>query len=182
GQEPPGMTPEVFAPGIISTNRHEGCSGFTKDGNLFIFNRHKHGILIMEKKNGIWGPPYPAPFSAKDHDWDFMVAPGGDKIFIAAGRTLTKDAQPTRNHNIWVVERTSSGWSQPRPLEYPVNTDWHESYPSVSRDGTLYFFKRFKDPEGKADIYRSKLVNGKYTKIEKLGGKINTEYNDLDAF
>ncbi len=31
GQKPPGMTPEIFAPGIISTELHEGSSGFNKD-------------------------------------------------------------------------------------------------------------------------------------------------------
>jgi Tol biopolymer transport system component len=136
----------------------------------------------MENKNGVWSRPYQAPFAFKGQDGDFMVAPDGKKIFIASGRPLIKGAQPTRNHNIWVVERTSAGWSQPRPLEHPINTDWHESYPSVTKDGTLYFFKRFKDPEGKADIYRSRLVDGKYTKVKKLGGKINTKYNDLDGF
>lgn len=39
-----------------------------------------------------------------------------------------------------------------------------------------------ENPEGKANIYRSKLVDGKYTRVEKLDTKINTKYNDLDAF
>jgi len=28
GQEPPGMTPKLFAPGIIKTENNEGCSGW----------------------------------------------------------------------------------------------------------------------------------------------------------
>ena len=55
GQKLPRMTPEIFAPGIISTNNHEGCSGFTKDGKLFIFSRYRYGMFIIEKKNGITG-------------------------------------------------------------------------------------------------------------------------------
>ena len=39
GQKPPGMTPKTFAPNIISTNEyHESCSGFMKEGTLFIFS------------------------------------------------------------------------------------------------------------------------------------------------
>ena len=36
GQEPPGMTAEVFAPGIVSTEHGEFCSMFSADGKEFI--------------------------------------------------------------------------------------------------------------------------------------------------
>jgi hypothetical protein len=32
GQKPPGMTPEIFAPGIVSTEKKELNSVFTPDG------------------------------------------------------------------------------------------------------------------------------------------------------
>jgi hypothetical protein len=47
GQPPPGLTPEVFAPGIISTDAGEGCSGFMLDGKLFLFRRRSAGMLII---------------------------------------------------------------------------------------------------------------------------------------
>ena len=37
GQKPPGMTPEIFAPGIISTNLDERIAAFTPDGKEFYF-------------------------------------------------------------------------------------------------------------------------------------------------
>lgn len=36
GQKPPGMTPEIFSPGIISTVEDEGCSVFSSNGRKFI--------------------------------------------------------------------------------------------------------------------------------------------------
>lgn len=37
GQKPPGMTPEIFAPGFISTGKAELNSVFTPDGREFYF-------------------------------------------------------------------------------------------------------------------------------------------------
>lgn len=65
GQEPPGMTPEIFAPGIISTSDGEGCHGFMKNGEMFIFKRtppdvdwRYQPVSIMELKDAKWTKPY----------------------------------------------------------------------------------------------------------------------------
>jgi len=34
GQKPPGMTPEVFAPGIVSKDGPQAKLFFTRDGNI----------------------------------------------------------------------------------------------------------------------------------------------------
>ncbi len=67
-------------------------------------------------------------------------------------------------------------------MEYPVNTEDHDSYPSLTRDGTIYFFSRRPGGLGESDIYRSRLVNGKYLKAENLGTVINTEEHEWDPF
>ena len=49
GQNPPGLTPEIFAPGIISSKADEGCSSFSKDGQVYFFARAKSptsGIFV----------------------------------------------------------------------------------------------------------------------------------------
>ena len=71
GQNPPGMTPEIFAPGIVSTDVSEGCVSFTHDNTLFLFARSGKGILLMQKVNGRWTAPKLAPFSVGECDWDF---------------------------------------------------------------------------------------------------------------
>ena len=41
GQKPPGMTPELFAPGIVSVNKYsEFVCMFTPGGKECIFDRH----------------------------------------------------------------------------------------------------------------------------------------------
>ena len=48
GQKPPGMTPEVFAPGIVSTEEFREFSGaFTPDGKEYYFFRFADGAGMM---------------------------------------------------------------------------------------------------------------------------------------
>lgn len=185
GQNPPGIAPEVFAPGIISTEANERCSYFSKDGQFYLFARGgsvEPGIFIIEQKKGIWNEPYLASFSAGSHDWDFTLTPDGNTVYIASGRPHKKGGVPERDHSIWISERTKEDWSEPQLLPFPVNAGQHDSYPSVTEDGTLYFFSRRCGGLGMGDIYRSWKTNGQYTKIENLGVPINTEFHEVDPF
>ena len=55
GQKPPGMTPELFAPGLITTEDGEGCSGWGNDMEYFVFQRWKDRNLLP--KNPYKYPP-----------------------------------------------------------------------------------------------------------------------------
>jgi len=44
GQKPPGMTPEIFAPGIVSSEHQEHSSlAFSPDGNYLFFTKYTEG-------------------------------------------------------------------------------------------------------------------------------------------
>lgn len=182
GQKPPGLYPEVFAPGIISTDVNEGCVSFTHDNTLFLFTRSGKGILLMQQINGRWTPPKLAPFSAGTCDWDFMLAPDDKTVFVSSGRADEKGGDTLRDYRIWVSERNGDNWSIPVLLLAPVNTGHHDSYPSITEDGTLYFFSNRSGGLGEGDIYRSKKVNGQYPEVENLGSPINTSYHEVDPY
>ena len=185
GQNPPGMTPEVFAPGIISTDATEGASSFAHDHSFYLFARARSledGILITEQRNGSWSKPRLAAFSAGAHDWDFMLAPDGKTVFVASGRPADSQEVTLQYHRIWVSKRVEQGWSTPQLLPPPVNTGQHDSYPSITTDGTLYFFSRRDGGLGLADIYKSTASGGKFTNVKNLGETINTEYHEVDPY
>lgn len=185
GQKRPGSIPEVFAPGIISTGATEGASSFSADGRSYFFARARspqEGIFFMEQKDGVWSQPHLASFSAGKHDWDFMLAPDGLTVFVASGRPIRKGGSPLRNHQIWVSDRTDEGWSEPRLLPFPVNSGQHDSYPSITKKGILYFFSRRDGGLGNGDIYRARKTDGQYTEVENLREPINTEHHEVDPF
>lgn len=158
-----------------------------KDGKLFLFSRANdsiNGILMMQKINGVWSKPKLAPFSAGKHDWDFMLSQDDTTVFISSGRgrPVHKDSSSVENYRIWVSEQTKDGWSKPLLLPYPVNSGYHDSYPSLTDEGVLYFFSRRNEGFGYADIYRSTKIDGQYSKIEILDEPVNSRYSDLDPF
>ena len=74
----------------------------------------------------------------------------------------------------------AEGWSEPKNIGEPVNTKGWELGCSVASNGTLYFSTT--GISGNPDLYKSRLVNGKYQEPESLGEAINTVYSETDPF
>ncbi len=175
GQEKPGLTPELFAPGILSTRHYENSITFSPNGKEIYFAiaapRNFFVILFMKHENNRWKKPQVAPFSGKYKDGFPFFAPGGKRIYFCSCRPLSNTKEHKKDWDIWVVDKTNPGWSEPQNLGFPVNSDSNDKSPTVTGDGTLYFSRSKK---GSADIYRSKFVNGKYMQPEKLSDSINS--------
>ncbi|MEJ2628050.1 MAG: hypothetical protein P8078_05805, partial [bacterium] len=190
GQKPPGLTPMRFAPGIITTNGYEGCSGFISNGTVFVFNRSAHSdsnltyipIYNMELKNGKWTKPYPSNFQNKHNDDNFTVAPDGQTLYFQSNRSIDGLGGLSQYSNIWKTIKTTDGWTQPVYVKTEDNGPFMGGYPSITKDGTLYFMSSLREGFGDVDIYRSRLVNGRYQKADNLGNVINSKYRDLDSF
>jgi|GEM_PF-634082 len=177
GQKPPGDTPELFAPGIVSTKENAEYGGhFSPDGREFYFTRyspgHQGSIYFMRYADGTWSKPQKLPFMD-----DY---PGGESCFSPDKPILYFVWYDTSSeafiHDIYAVEKKGPEWGTPFRL---TNTDLgaRRISPSVSKNGTLYFSGNYDDP-GDKDIYRSRLINGTYTKPENLGKRINS--NDYE--
>ena len=68
GQKPPGMSPEIFAPGIVSIPNSAEFSGtFSPDGSEYYFYRISKNdpdkIFFSKLKDGKWTAPASAAFA-----------------------------------------------------------------------------------------------------------------------
>ena len=181
GQKPPGMTPEVFAPGIISTEeKYELNSIFSLNGEEFYYEistttpeEKKKGIylyiiMVSKQVNGIWTKPKMVPFSGKYSTMDMCFSPDGTRLYFTSDRPSPWDSS-VRNH-IWYVDRLENGWSEPEILGPPIySPDNTQGQPSIAKDGTIYF--RIGD-----DLYYSRFESGKYSKPVILGNEVNSPY------
>ena len=64
GQTHPGTTPEVFAPGIVSTDAVEACLCFSHDDRFLVFRRGFRDdteIFLTEQQDGTWTEPIHFP-------------------------------------------------------------------------------------------------------------------------
>jgi Tol biopolymer transport system component len=185
GQKPPGMTPEIFASGIITTDISEGCSGWGNNMEYFIFQRWIDGkshLYIMNQLNGVWTKPGLLPFVDRYQVGDFTIAPDGKTLAFASNILIDEIGSEGEGGNIWLVEKTLTGWGEPKQIGKPINTKYHDSYPSMASNGNIYFFSRKPGGYGQSDIYFSKFIGGKYQEPVNLGKNINTEYHEWDPY
>lgn len=176
----------MFAEGVINTDADEYGPAFTPDGKVLYFTkrvnrRDSEFILFSRLENGKWTAPQVAPFSGKHFDKEPFISPDGSKLFFASRRPVA-GATPNTNFDLWVVEKTAAGWGEPRHLGNEVNSAGYDNYPAVTADGTLYFGSVRDGGKGRGDLYRSRLVGGKYAKAESLGDQINTAENEADPY
>ena len=185
GQKPPGIKPEVFAPGIVSATQGVFNAAFSPDGKEFYFSVNEPGgretMKFMMQENDRWAPPRPAPFVSPQNDCDPIFSFDGRRLYFISTRPK-KDKRESKDWDIWYVKRTNGDWSEPINIGPPVNSDVDEYYVSLTIDGTIYFASNRVGGLGSFDIYRSKFVGGHYAKPENLGAAINTKYLEHDPF
>jgi hypothetical protein len=182
GQKPPGMAPEIFAPGIVSTDAHEFSSSFTPDGKEFYFTRRETGqlpTLIMVSKcvDGIWTKPESAPFNHPPQQgqmsFEAMVTPDGKRLYFSSDRPLSPQANPGGMPmlNIWFVEREGDRWSTPEAPGPPFNP-MKTMFISMTNAGTIYTGDISRGM-AKDQIAVIRRVDGVYQSPEILGSPIN---------
>ena len=175
GQKPPGKTPEPFAIDISELQNLHGMIRFSSDGKEAYWKpvwRPVEPILVSRMENGQWTAPTTAPFSAANQGDDSpFLSPDGRKFFFISQRPPVSWEQAPKKERIWVTERISEGWSEPRPLPDVINSmDGIHWQFSVDNEGNLYFGAR-GGHEG--EIYWAKFKDGQYCLPEKLGSEIN---------
>jgi Tol biopolymer transport system component len=184
GQRPPGKTPRVFLPGVISTDAPEGCISFSFDGRFVVFRRHfreETDVFIMEREHGLWTAPRRAPFFVKGYRFgDFTFSPNELKLYFTSDRPLGPGEGKAESSNLWEVEYADGDWLIPRPLTGSVNTVLHESYPSVSSQGDLFFFRRYDAENGASEVLFSELKGGEYAEPVRISAAVNTEWDEWD--
>ena len=187
-QSPPGIQPEIFAPGLISLkDTVEFGSVFSKDGLEFFYAIEINGkseILTTRFESGKWSKSqiiishptygYNDPYLSNDEQRLY---------FISKQRT---DSQVEKNdHDIWYALREEAGWSAPINAGPAINSDSSEYYISFNQDGDMYyssnvnadsvFFYNF-------DIYVSKKIDGIFQPGKALSDSINTQRYEADVY
>lgn len=188
GQKPPGKKADLFASGIMSTGLYELNSVFFPNKKEVIFSvalvpmqPWEWRLVMMKEENGRWSKPEIAEFNKGYSGVDPFVTADGNRIYFCSNRPISGQGELEDNFDIWYVDRTESGWSHPVNLGYPINSNKHDFYPSLTKDGTMYFQSRREGGFGESDIYFSKRIDGKYSKAEILPEPINSEGSEGDV-
>jgi ankyrin repeat protein len=185
GQDPPGMSPVLFAPGVVSTERAQLNAVFSPDGREFYFTqRTPEGseIMMMRVEGSTWSRPEPASFTGGLRDVDHFMTRDGERMFFCSCRPIEPRLEAREDADMWVVSRHDHGWGSPEHLGDVVNSDGDDYYPTLTDDGALYFSSRRSGSLGENDVYRSLSVGGIFGEPENLGPAINSEFREFDPF
>jgi hypothetical protein len=111
GQKPPGMTPEIFAPGIVSRPDFIELSiTVSSDGDeLFFYGWNDLKDLTIyhcRSVNGLWVAPEEFSITAQ--------RPAGIPFLSHDNTKLFFKWQDPQCHEMWITERTDNGWSNPQ--------------------------------------------------------------------
>jgi Tol biopolymer transport system component len=163
GQKPPGELPELFMPGIISNCDLHSSVYFSPDGKEVYFSKLKESniwyIVFMREKNGQWTQPQ-------------SLCKGLTPFLSPDGKTLLFS---TQDWDLWKMEKSTAGWSEPINLGTVINFARRQDGPSVTRDGTLYYCTAYQNAKG---IVRSTFKDGCYTEPQALESAVNSNHNE----
>jgi hypothetical protein len=176
----------VFGPGVISTGDYDSHAALSPDGRDLYFLRlapdfSRWTVFTSHQTNGRWSSPEVAPFSGQWQDADPSVTSDGQHLYFVSDRPIDAGGARRPDHDIWMMDRTATGWSAPRHLPAPVNSDADEWYPIALKNGALYFGSQRREANGGGDIYRATLRDGAYA-VENVGAPLNTAAAEYEPF
>jgi Tol biopolymer transport system component len=164
GQKTPGLTPEVFGPGIVSiSGRYEHGISFSPDLDEVYFSANKKDeepdVYFSKLEGKKWTPIKKANFTKgeKDAEMHPFVSLRDNRIYFTAYDSILSD------ENIWYVNRLDHSWSDAKKLDSPINDDL-VFYPNTSKNGDLFYTSI-----SKMKTYYASNKNGRYPKVHELG-------------
>ena len=140
-----GDTAERLASGVVSTG-DVFASSLTPDGRTVYFTKASHDrarMQIMRARlvDGAWRAPEALPFASAPRAMDPFVSPDGRRLYFTAARRLeAARGEPQDDWDTWTADLAPDGTvGTPRNVGPRANGARSEMYPSVARDGTLYY-------------------------------------------
>lgn len=157
GQTPPGLTPAVFAPGVISTERWEISGVFSPNMQAFYYinevevaNKLEQQFVVYKNVNNEWRKTVISPRVGQP-----SISPNGKTMHL--GKRYK--------------ERTPTGWSEIKNLGPPFDA-FSIMRMTASSKGMLVFDEATRD--GKGLLRYSTIMDGKRDAPRPFGKNINT--------
>ncbi len=171
----------LFAPGTISDSTvNDRALAVSPLGDELFYARGiwpNAKIMYMRKEGDGWTGPDTAEFSKDCWATEPAFSPDGRYLYFSASIGKTDIS----NYNIWRIEKSDDGWSEPVPvIDIEGDKIW-EFHPSVTQEGHVYFC--YWDAEkNSGDIYMSECNDAGCSEPVKLPDQVNSGSSDVDPF
>ena len=183
------LKPQKFSP-LVNSRAHEGPVTFSRRQDRMYFTRNNldDGIRKADNKGVTRLKIYEA--TRGRYDWENVrelpfnsdtystmhptLAPDGKRLFFSSDMPGGYGG-----YDLYMVERTTEGWSEPVNLGQGVNTDKNEVFPFVHESETLFFSSNGHPGAGGLDIFRIDISGNQWGKVVNLRTPFNSASDDL---
>ena len=172
----------------VNSSFHDGPITFSNDGKIAAFTRVNY---IVNKKNkdfvnrakiyftDINGKSFSKPKAFTYNSDEYSCAhpslsADGTILFFSSDMPGSYGGQ-----DIWMCKKNGDGWDKPVNLGFDINTTGDEVFPSVKKDGSLYFSSNGLPGFGDLDIFTAKQVDGKWLLNRNEGLYLNSKADDF---
>lgn len=195
GQKPPGRIPELFAPGIVSTEEYlESEVLFLSDMTELSFTRSggeykESKFIVMQYRDNEWSKkPIPSADINK-HKERFSPSTSELKIIESLKDIPIVGFSSSSNgtYYFYVLNRNDGSrhmsysrlidgkYEEPQKLSKAINSGKYIAHPFIAPDESYLMWDAEKEGEDTPDIYISfRKKDGSWGEAINMGGKINT--------
>ena len=154
---PPVVT--LFGKDVISTSINERDFALSPDGTKIFYTistpKSTFQTIVYSRKarEAEWTLPEVAAFAGEYSDLEPEFSADGMTLYFSSNRPL-RGKEP-KDFDIWKITWQNDSWGTPENLGVIINSTADEFYPSVAKNGNLYFTAAYAGGIGKEDIYLS---------------------------
>jgi len=167
-----------YIPNNLNSKKHDAGVLYSSDGKtLYTYKNDVIWKSVLE--DGTW-----SKFEELDKNINtskfnipsISISNDGNTLFFVSNRKNGLGGK-----DIYKSIKTSEGnWGEAVIMSEAINSQLDEDSPYISEDGnTLYFSSKGHKGIGGYDIYKSQLVDGKWTVAENMGIPINSASDDI---
>jgi outer membrane protein OmpA-like peptidoglycan-associated protein len=172
----------------INSTYHDGPITFSADGKMAAYTRvnyivnkkdknfvNRAKIYFSEVNGKSFSKPKPFIYNSDDYSCAHpSLSADGNTLYFSSDMPGTMGGQ-----DIWVCKRNGDSWDKPVNLGFDINTSGDEVFPSIKKDGVLFFSSNGLPGFGDLDIFSAKQLNGKWLLNRNEGMLLNSKADDF---
>jgi outer membrane protein OmpA-like peptidoglycan-associated protein/tetratricopeptide (TPR) repeat protein len=175
----------------INSPYHDASAVITKDGKTMFFTRNNFDgkklnndkrrishlkIFKAERVNNEWINIKELPFNDEEYSVGHPAL-SFDESTLYFSSDMPGGFGKTDIYKVTI--KSDDNYGEPVNLGSNINTEGKEMFPFVDEDSTLYFASNGHIGLGGLDVFKSKILETSYGKVENLGEPINSEKDDF---
>ncbi len=172
----------------VNSSFHDGPISFSGDGKLAAYTRvnylvskrnenfiNRAKIYFSEVDESNFSKSNSFPFNSDDYSCAHpSLNEDGSVLFFSSDMPGSIGGQ-----DIWMCQKNGDGWGKPINLGFDINTSGDEVFPTIKKNGILYFSSNGLPGFGDLDIFSAKQLNGNWLLNRNEGLYLNSKADDF---